>query len=142
MVQQITSGEKSLCLRRANKKVPKTISERVSAFAIFFAVYTQKFASEAGKLLKYDELIRQIASDGGNFNVYDVAFRKLSQTMGFPWDHFHTELYLKSLRGFNAMGEVRRGNYQARAIGFNFFTGFCKSATTGILFPLFTWPSM
>ncbi len=64
MVQQTTGGKKSSCLMPAKKKVPTTISKWNSAFAVLSAVYTRKFASKAGELLKYGELIRQIAGDG------------------------------------------------------------------------------
>ena len=100
-VQKAANGDSSLCLMPANKKVPKSINEWTSAFAIFSSVYIKKFPNKGGKLLKYGELVRRIAHDGGDFHGYDVSFRKLKQTLPLSWDHFHCELYLKAFKGAN-----------------------------------------
>ena len=102
MLQKVASGESSLCIMPANNIFPKTIDEWHSAYAIFSSVYIKTFQNESGKLLKYGELIRQIAHEGGDFNSYDVSFRKLKQTLPLSWDHFHCELYMKAFKGTTA----------------------------------------
>ena len=97
-LQKDENGDDAICFVNGAKKAPRSINEWSSAFAIFTAVYTSKFPSEVAKLLKYSEVVRQIASEGGNFNLYDMTFRKLRQTIELAFDQFHTELYLKALQ--------------------------------------------
>ena len=57
------SSQPRLCLEPATK-IPRisTIQQWVSAFNSFIAVYTQKYSSSAADLLKYVEVVRDIAS--------------------------------------------------------------------------------
>lgn len=96
LLQKTDTGDNTLCVVPTNKKLPKNINDWISAFSIFSTIYTKKFPNENGKLLKYGEVVRQIAAEGGNFNLYDVNFRKLRQVTDLPWNHFHTELFLKA----------------------------------------------
>ena len=96
LLQRTDKGENTLCVVPSNNKLPKNINEWISAFCIFSSVYTNKFPGDNAKLLKYGQVVRQIAAEGGNFNLYDVNFRKLRQVTDLPWNHFHTELYIKS----------------------------------------------
>ena len=107
IVQNTASGNGSSCLIPSNKKVPKTINDWLSAFAIFGSVYIAKYPRDGSSLLKYGEIIRQIAGEGGNFNTYDVSLRKLRQTTLIEWNNFHTELYLKALRGTSTFDGVK-----------------------------------
>lgn len=95
----LKQGEKGeVAFQQKNKKQPKTINEWLSAFAVFSAVYGQKFPGEVGALLKYSENVRMVAANKGNFNFYDSNFRKLRQHTVVPWGLFHSELYMKSLQ--------------------------------------------
>lgn len=97
-VQKDGNGDSTLCLIQGNKKLPKSITEWNSAFAIFTTVYTAKFPTEIGGLLKYAENIRQIALEEGNFNWYDVTFRKWRQTKPLPWGGLVDELYFRATK--------------------------------------------
>ncbi len=109
-----------------NKKLPQNINEWISAFSIFSTVFTKKFPGDNDKLLKYGEVVRQIAAEGGNFNLYDVNFRKLRQVTDLPWDHFHTELFLKAnqSRVTNKPQSQTLGESQQFPLGYCF--RFCR----------------
>lgn len=91
-------GNSELCLMQGRKKLPKSLEEWQAAFAIYSAVYTQKYPDQMAGLLKYGETVKQIGSEGGNFNLYDTTFRKLRVRTPIAWEQFHSELYLKAVR--------------------------------------------
>ena len=75
-----------------------TISQWVSAFTIFVSVYSEKVANEAVPLMKYCEVVRDLASKGGDWHWYDEQFRYLRQSSPdqYPWDQIHWELWLRA----------------------------------------------
>lgn len=97
------SSQPRLCLEPANK-VPRitTIHQWVSAFNSFVAVYTQRKPAATADLLKYTEVVRDIATKGGNWRYYDEQFRFLRQSSpsSFPWGQVHWELWFYSLHNF------------------------------------------
>jgi hypothetical protein len=55
-----------------------SIDAWTSAFQIFVGVYTSKFPQEAPDLMKYAEVVRDLAARGANWRlVYDTQFRSL-----------------------------------------------------------------
>ena len=79
------------------KKV-KSIEMWGNAFRIFVGVYTQKFPNEAPLLMKYSEIIHDLAARGHNWHYYDENFRfvKQSNSAAHPWGQLHWELWLRS----------------------------------------------
>ena len=75
-----------------------TISQWVSAFTIFVSVYSEKVANEAAPLMKYCEVVPDLASKGGDWHWYDEQFRYLRQSSPdqYPWDQIHWELWLRA----------------------------------------------
>lgn len=73
-----------------------SIEAWTSAFIRFVAVYTAKFPHESPALMKYLEVVRDIATrhPGQGFLLYDTQFRMLRQSVPLPWDHIHTEYWL------------------------------------------------
>lgn len=68
----------SLCLEPSNKPKKKVnIEDWRSAFRIFVAVYTRKYTTEAPALMKYGDLIQDLASRSHNWRFYDENFRIL-----------------------------------------------------------------
>ena len=70
-----------------------------SAFIRFTAVYTHKFPLQAPQLMKYMEIVRDIAhrKPGFSFAFYDNKFRKARETSTLPWDSLHTEFWLMAV---------------------------------------------
>ena len=70
----------------------------ITAFQIFVGVYTQKFPSEAPKLMKYSEIIRDLAVREYNWRYHDENFRYLRQKdlTAYPWGSVHWELWIRS----------------------------------------------
>jgi len=81
---------------KTSKKVT-TINQWISAFHTFVAIYVVRFPNEAPKLMKYCEIVRDIAAKSGDWLFYDEQFRLLRQTAPnkYPWDAVHWELWLK-----------------------------------------------
>ncbi|XP_068725205.1 uncharacterized protein [Montipora capricornis] len=85
----------------ATKKV-SNIQQWVSAFNIFVSVYTERYQSETPQLMKYYEVVRDIALSNGDWLWYDEQFRYLRQSAPdkFPWDQIHWELWLRVSANF------------------------------------------
>jgi len=65
----------SLYLEPSNKtKRIINIESWLSAFRIFVVVYTQKYPTEVPALMKYSDLIQDLASRGHNGKYYDENF--------------------------------------------------------------------
>ncbi len=70
----------------------------LQAFHIFVAVYTRRFPVEAPGLMKYGEIVQDLASRGFNWQFYDENFRFLRQSSAstLPWGGMHWELWLRA----------------------------------------------
>ena len=75
-----------------------SIDAWTSAFQIFVRVYTSKFSQEAPDLMKYAEVVRDLAARGANWRFYDTHFRSLRQTRAheIPWGTTHFELWIRA----------------------------------------------
>lgn len=89
----------SLCIEPLSRaKRPQTIEAWISSFHIFVGVYTSKYPHEAPSLMKYGEVVQDLAARGHNWRYYDENFRYLRQRQpaSFPWANIHWELWLRS----------------------------------------------
>ena len=69
------------------KKV-QSITQWLSAFNIFVAIYAKMQATGTPKLMKYCETVRDIAAKPGDWLYYDKQFRFIRQSAPdqYPWD--------------------------------------------------------
>ena len=86
---------------------PKAISNIelwTTAFQIFVGVYTAKFPLDAPALMKYSEVVRDLAARGADWRFYDSQFRILRQSnpAEFPWGSTHWELWIRAQNFNNA----------------------------------------
>lgn len=74
------------------------ISQWTSAFLRFVAVYSEKFPQETPQLMKYAEVVRDLAHrrPGLAWYYYDVQFRQLKETVNFRWDRIYYDLWVPS----------------------------------------------
>ena len=74
------------------------IATWMSAFRIFVGVYTQKYPHESPALMKYGDIVQDLADRGHNWRFYDENFRFLRQKerSAVPWANVHWELWLRS----------------------------------------------
>ena len=89
----------SLCLEPTHKAKPiVSIEDWTNAFQVFVGVFTTKFPSEAPALMKYGEVVRDLAHRSGNWNYYDTNFRYMRQQnpSSMPWGATHWELWIRS----------------------------------------------
>ena len=94
-----SAGLPTLCLEPTNKAKPLTsIDAWTSAFQIFVGVYTTKFPQEAPALMKYGEVVRDLAAQGANWRYYDTNFRYLKQQQpaSLALNEVHWELWIRS----------------------------------------------
>lgn len=92
-------GQPTLCLEPLQKsKNNSTIDTWTSAFQIFVGLYTSNFPAEAPALMKYGEVVRDLAEKGANWIYYDINFNYLRQQKpaDFPWVNIHFELWIRS----------------------------------------------
>ncbi len=89
----------SFCLEPVSRsRKITTIEAWYQAFLIFVSIYTQKYPLEAPALMKYRQIIRDLAARGQNWRFYDENFRYLRQTQAslVPWGSIRGELWLRS----------------------------------------------
>ena len=90
----------SLCLEHVKPKRRRlTIDQWLTAFNVFVALYTIKTPSAISSLIKYCEVVRDIAANQGNWRYYDKQFRFLRQSKldRYPWDNIAWELRHQAL---------------------------------------------
>ena len=99
----ITNSDKekipSLCLEPVSKaKKHLSIETWLSCFHVFVGVYTSRCPHEAPALMKYGEVVQDLAARGGNWKFYDENFRFLRQAQpaSFPWGIIHWELWMRA----------------------------------------------
>ncbi|RUA06909.1 MAG: hypothetical protein DSY43_00965 [Gammaproteobacteria bacterium] len=88
----------ALCLEPVSKsKKITSIETWISCFHIFVGVFTRKYPNEAPALMKYGEVVQELASRGQHWRFYDENFRFLrqSQPSSLPWGTIHWELWMR-----------------------------------------------
>ena len=109
----------SLCLEPlAKAKKLLSIETWLSCFHIFVGVYTSRCPHEAPALMKYGEVVQDLAARGGNWRFYDENFRFLRQAQpaSFPWGVIHWELWMRAQHSFKkhtnpaSQGRIRPQN--------------------------------
>ena len=84
----------SLCLEPwAKHKNDTTIETWLSNFHIFVGPYTKQFPHEGPALMKFGEIIQDLAMKGHNENF---RFLRHPHHLALLWDQIHGELWLKS----------------------------------------------
>ncbi|KAH3811969.1 hypothetical protein DPMN_140387 [Dreissena polymorpha] len=93
---QLDSNSQILIMPKSNLKKITNIEQWTTAMIRFMAVYTFKYPYETQAILKYMEIVRDIATrrPGLAFLYYDTQFRLLRESIPLPWDRLHTEFWL------------------------------------------------
>jgi hypothetical protein len=92
-------GSPSLCLEPSSRsKKIQRLDNWIAAFHIFVGVYTVKCPTDAPALVKYGDIVRDLAARCHSWQFYDDNFPFLRQTHGgaLPWGDIHGELWLRS----------------------------------------------
>ena len=78
----------------------------LQAFNLYMSVYLLLPANVplAVKMLKYAEIIRGLAEEGGDWRSYDEAFRSLRFLRGWAWDSIKWELWLRASQSVRRVG--------------------------------------
>jgi hypothetical protein len=65
----------------------------MNTFRIFVGVYAQKYPHESPTLMKYGDIVQDLADRGQNWRFYDENFRFLRQTQrsSLSWAIVHWE---------------------------------------------------
>ena len=104
-----------------------------TAFQIFVGIYTSKFPLEAPSLMKYGEVVRDLASRGGDWSFYEKQFRCLRQLYPneMPWGSTHWELWIKAQNFGNSKPKIPQGK-SSRFISLGIPKGFCHKFHKGL----------
>ena len=108
------------------KKI-QTINQWLSAFNIFVAIYSEKLPTDTPKLMKYCEIVRDIAAKPGDWLYYDEQFRFIRQSAPaqYPWDAIHWELWLKAVTNFRPKTQFSSDKGPMRSRSQSFPRGTC-----------------
>ena len=108
------------------KKI-QTINQWLSAFNIFVAIYSEKLPTDTPKLMKYCEIVRDIAAKPGYWLYYDEQFRFVRQSAPaqYPWDAIHWELWLKAVTNFRPKTQFSSDKGPLRSSSQSFPRGTC-----------------
>ena len=116
------------------KNIPN-IDSWTSAFQVFVGVYAAKFPMAAPALMKYSEVVRNLAARGADWRFYDSQFRLLRQSnpTEFPWGSTHWELWIRAqtfnnARFYKAQMPARHNSSNA---GSMVPKGFCRKFHRG-----------
>ena len=105
----------------------------VTAYQIFVGVYTQRYPIEAPLLMKYSDIIRDLAARGYNWRFYDENFRYLRQKdpKAYSWGAVHWELWIRSQPSRNNYSLIKRFEGESKS-GFRVPKGFCWKYHKGL----------
>ena len=95
-VEKGDGGKPDLTLApNPKRQTVQSIEQWVSAFQDFVAICSERVPPDTPALIKYGSVIRELATLGANWKVYDENFRSIMQTQGAPWHQIHAELWLR-----------------------------------------------
>ena len=105
----------------------------VTAYQIFMGVYTQRYPVESPFLMKYSEIIRDLAARGYNWRYYDENFRYLRQKdpKAYSWGAVHWELWIRSQPSRNNYSQIKRFEGESKS-GFRVPKGYCWKYHKGL----------
>ena len=91
-----TAGSKITFQPHQKSKQINSIDVRITAFQIFEGVYIQKYPCEVPMLMKYCDIIRDLAARGCNWHYYDENFHYLrhKEPQAYSWGSVHWELWI------------------------------------------------
>jgi len=69
----------------------------LTAFSIYMSIYIEKHPGSVSGMLKYMEVVREIAKRKGNWHNYDRKFRLTKSQLTLTWGVTHQEIYVESL---------------------------------------------
>ncbi|XP_068721548.1 uncharacterized protein, partial [Montipora capricornis] len=125
----------SLCLEPVSKtKKYLSIESWLNCFHIFVGVYTRKYPNEAPALMKYGEVVQDLAARGHNWRFCDENFRFLrqSQPAAFPWINIHWELWMRSQQPIVRKPTATAPPSQSRTRDDSIPRGYCFKFSKGL----------
>ena len=105
----------------------------VTAHQFFVGVYTQKYPVEVRFLMKYSEIIRDLAARGYNWGYYNENFRYLRQKdpKAYSWGAVHWELWIRSQPSRINSSLIKKFDGDSRS-GFRVPKGYCWKYHKGL----------
>ncbi len=102
-----------------------------TAFQVFVGVYTSKYPLEAPALMKYGEVVRDLAARGGNWQFYDtqLCYLRYTHANEMPWGSTHWELWIRT-QNFAQPNQNRKVSV---SVGYSCPKGFAGSFTRALV---------
>lgn len=121
-----------LCVQETPKSL-KSLDEWVSALSVYIAIYTEKFKGAMAGMLKYMDVIRDLARNNGDWKGYDKKFRKMKMQQKLGWGMSHQEMYFRALCGVKESYDVASISSvnSMKLSNVNVPTGYCIRYHTG-----------
>ena len=122
----LSTGQPIITLEPNQKsKHINSIDMWITAYQFFVGVYTQKYPLEAPALMKYGDIVRDLAARGYNWRYYDENFRYLRQKepKAYPWGSVHWELWIRSQPPRNIFTQIKK--IDESKTGFRVPKGYC-----------------
>ena len=117
-------GGSSINILPAKKQKKVTnIHSWTTAFMRYAAIYCQHHPMEAPAILKYGEVVRELADEYAYnaWQAYDFNFRTLREQIRIPWDQIHNEFWVrattKRAQSQQPFRQNRRAGYASRQGG-------------------------
>ena len=96
------SGQPTISLKPRSEGKIYSIERWTKAFQIYMAILTLKQPEQAPNLLKYCDVVRDLAIKGYNWRMYDDSFRRMRETDPVPWEQVIMELWVKAAHSRSA----------------------------------------
>ena len=93
----------------------------------FVSIYTQKSPRESPGLMKYGQMVQDLAARGHNWFYYDENFRFLRQKQAtqVPWVAVHWELWLRSQNSVLPRANTQSHNAARPSTNVSVSKGYC-----------------
>lgn len=126
LVQGADNPELSITEERNKKTL--TLNQWLSAWNKFTAIICTKNPELGSVIPHHMEIILEMSREGGNWQFYDIEFRKLLERGEAQWGCTHLELYLRA----KLQGNVKSGNDNNKSGNTRWPVGVCFSFHKGL----------
>ncbi|CAC5404404.1 unnamed protein product [Mytilus coruscus] len=126
LVQGADNPELSITEERNKRTL--TLNQWLSAWNKFMAIICTKNPELGSVIPHHMEIILEMSREGGNYQYYDIEFRKLLERGEAQWGCTHLELYLRAKLQVN----VKSGNDNNKSGNTRWLIGVCFSFHKGL----------
>ncbi|CAG2214795.1 unnamed protein product [Mytilus edulis] len=117
-----------LSITEEQNKKTLTLNQWLSAWNKFTAIICTKNPKLGSVIPHHMEIILEMSREGGNWQMYDIEFRKLIERGEAQWGCTHLELYMRA----KLQGNLKTGNDNNKSGNTRWPVGVCFSFHKGL----------